>query len=426
MQLRTLSILLLICSSFTVCSQVSVSLDYKKKKLVNWSTSSKVRVNESFFPKDTSLLIDGENDFCMKTKETFSSSKEIICTFEFLLFIESRTIGEKIGSIGIDYEFTNENGRIDRYNFFRSDSLMIDALLPGKWCRISKSIYLSNLKNISLIFHYESLAFQNSRFYIKDLNLKMETTDDFFKNNLVLNGSFEVNNVEPKNYNEGFDYVPFWENNIYYDCITTRESLLKDINQKKDRDRANAVFDMLSKGNPDLTSSFIYESYEGDTLKFGKYCAKLRLPNFKFIKNRGGEYLQTKLSQTLLKDSVYELSLYLKVSSNSPFTVSNFGARFSDCALYIYDPFFYKGQLPKSDLFFTNEFIEVSEGWKEFKIIYKALGNEKYLTIGCFDNGFDRDTNKMINMSLRKNEKFPVVYIDSIRLIGIPGHRPAP
>jgi hypothetical protein len=96
----------------------------------------------------------------------------MIYTFEFQLLIDSNTIVKRIGEIGIGYEYKNEYGNISNISLFRSDILMTDTLKSKKWYKFSKSIYLSDLKNIKFSFYYKNLNKMSSNFYVRNLKLK--------------------------------------------------------------------------------------------------------------------------------------------------------------------------------------------------------------------------------------------------------------
>lgn len=411
MRLKYFHLLFLSFITYSLCAQFPVSLSYNKNKLINWKTKKNIKINKNYFPADSSILIKGVKDFCMGHNNYFTPSKEMIYTFEFQLLIDSNTIVKRIGEIGIGYEYKNEYGNISNISLFRSDILMTDTLKSKKWYKFSKSIYLSDLKNIKFSFYYKNLNKMSSNFYVRNLKLKSKKINDFFENNLVLNGGFEVNSIEPSWYFEMFNFVPFWENNIIFDTLLTRDTPYHYIKILKKDKRG------LSQGTPDLISNFIYHSKENENLKFGKYCAKLLLPNFRTSKNKGGEYLQNKLKEELKKDTLYELSVYLKLSQYSGYTVNNFGALFSEYAYDTYDSIFYKNYLHKSNLFFTKEYLKISKDWIGFKVIYKAKGKEKYLLIGCFENRDGLNTDKKYHNTKSKIGKSPIVYIDNITLV---------
>ncbi|MCL4815943.1 MAG: gliding motility-associated C-terminal domain-containing protein [Vicingaceae bacterium] len=103
--------------------------------------------------------------------------------------------------------------------------------------------------------------------------------------------------------------------------------------------------------------------------------------------NNSKEYLQGKLNETLIKDSIYCISFWLSHadSANYYINVNNIGIWFKSDNIYV--PTLYD-TLPfiQSKVAFVQEdyYLENDSGWVELKINYKAKGGEKYFIIGNF------------------------------------------
>lgn len=92
------------------------------------------------------------------------------------------------------------------------------------------------------------------------------------------------------------------------------------------------------------------------------------------------EYLQVELMKPLERDQYYCLSFYVGSSSLNPIVTDKIGAYFTNEALKtpIWEPFIKYPQVK------TEEIIESNEKWVRVEGVFKAKGDEKYMTIGNF------------------------------------------
>jgi OmpA-OmpF porin, OOP family len=117
------------------------------------------------------------------------------------------------------------------------------------------------------------------------------------------------------------------------------------------------------------------EPYEGDGYVGICYGRK--------IKYR--EYVETRLTEPLIKDSVYLIKMFVSLGDKVFFAINEMGVALTKDKLRSSD----KGEdnlgissyIPvRNGAFFTNQ-----KGWTEVSALYKALGGEKFITIGFFN-----------------------------------------
>lgn len=155
----------------------------------------------------------------------------------------------------------------------------------------------------------------------------------------------------------------------------------------------------------------------------------------------GYEYVSVRLSESLIKDSLYCISFYKSLMDKSKFLMNGLGIDLSvekpkidkkqyvmDCMavegrrLFRYE--YYKGKnVVKSD-----EICNDKENWTSSIFIYKAKGGEQYLTIGFFSEFREAD---FYNVRSEKKSNIPAFgffgfYIDNVSLIPIPDSSECP
>jgi len=101
------------------------------------------------------------------------------------------------------------------------------------------------------------------------------------------------------------------------------------------------------------------------------------------------EYIEVPLLEPLKKDSVYLLKIYVSLADSSKMTTDNFEVLFTSNLVQIPPhPVFYLDSyafLASPQL--TNppgNYLDQQEGWQELKWIYRARGNERFMTLGIF------------------------------------------
>lgn len=126
------------------------------------------------------------------------------------------------------------------------------------------------------------------------------------------------------------------------------------------------------------------------------------------------EYLQVKLSDSLVKDELYTLALNLSLAENSSFSVDELGVyasveeikKVSSNTLH----------LTPYALFWSPEVMSNTKHWQKITLQFKAKGNEKYLLIGNFNT--DRNTKgKRLKKLENPYEEYAYYYVDNVSCI---------
>lgn len=105
-----------------------------------------------------------------------------------------------------------------------------------------------------------------------------------------------------------------------------------------------------------------------------------------FSLNTIRDYLRTQLTSPLEAGETYTISFYYSLSDYSKFT-SSFGVRISDTIGEPMDDY-----LMLAPANFTVPFSDDTANWNFFSQTYHAVGGEKYITIGNFQNDTEVDT----------------------------------
>lgn len=135
------------------------------------------------------------------------------------------------------------------------------------------------------------------------------------------------------------------------------------------------------------------------------------------------EYLQVKLDSALLKDTLYCIKFYVSLSDYSNYAISSerFGmylsADFSMEFKSIGDPLPFTPQV----IMETEQVMLNDSSWVEISGVYKAVGNEQYVTIGNFAGP---KKNKVVKRkSPSGNPKFgsnyAYYYIDDVSIVSV-------
>lgn len=103
------------------------------------------------------------------------------------------------------------------------------------------------------------------------------------------------------------------------------------------------------------------------------------------------EYIQNQLTDTLKKDSVYTLELYVSLADSMRYASKGIlGVYFSNNVISSNNDSYlpYNPQIIVS----PNSYITNKSNWKKFSFLYTAMGGEKYITIGNFNDSNLIDT----------------------------------
>ncbi|MBI1182837.1 OmpA family protein [bacterium] len=197
--------------------------------------------------------------------------------------------------------------------------------------------------------------------------------------NLIRNGNFEEFD-EFENFDFGYKYL---ENNV----TTWR--------------------------NPTLAKPKIYSDEK--TAKSGKSFAGIHCYGIKNYR----EYISTPLNCRLIKGETYILRMYVKLSDNSEFAMSSFGAALTKTRPDMKT----SGPLTDSTQVFVDNknFFFDTRAWVVVEDSFVAEGDEAFLTIGNFLTDEESVSKKVVRMA---REGRAYYYIDDVRLFSKNGHDP--
>ncbi len=133
------------------------------------------------------------------------------------------------------------------------------------------------------------------------------------------------------------------------------------------------------------------------------------------------ELIETQLSATLKKDSLYRIEVSLCLDGESNVAIKNFGILFSGTSQRAEKDIKLTTAKPQID--FTSFYLDNTQNWITLQSFYKAEGNEKYIVLGNFktdrNTTFKRivpvvDKKKKKKWDLTSDEKATYYYIDDI------------
>jgi gliding motility-associated-like protein len=120
------------------------------------------------------------------------------------------------------------------------------------------------------------------------------------------------------------------------------------------------------------------------------------------------EYLKVKLKETLMKNEIYEISLFLSLSETSRFSSKNIQLAFTEYSIF---------ESIGTTITSINDFFSLeikgngdTLNWMSCHRYYKANGDENYLIIGLFVN----DENAEYQLFNAQNKAFSYYYIDDV------------
>ena len=125
-------------------------------------------------------------------------------------------------------------------------------------------------------------------------------------------------------------------------------------------------------------------------------------------------YATVKTNNTLVANKYYSVSLGYSCNDSLFYATKNFGVLFTNILPQFSSP----SPLPSEILQYTPqlenfEFLDNRVGWKKLSWIYKAKGNENYLTLGNFKNNNAADA-IVINPQASDQYKGAGIYIDDV------------
>ena len=190
--------------------------------------------------------------------------------------------------------------------------------------------------------------------------------------NLVPNGSFE-----------NFSQCPFTSNQIYFAIGWFQPHKYPgsvSVNQSSSSDYFNSCYPLGSgPGIPNNGVGFQYP-------KTGNAFIGISLYSYYSNENAYREYAEVMLNQELISGKKYNLKYFVTMANISLFSITKFDAYFSNDSLLYTSPDFYK--IPVSPQIQYSGRIDDTLNWVEVSGSYTAVGGERFLTLGNFQEGY--------------------------------------
>lgn len=214
-----------------------------------------------------------------------------------------------------------------------------------------------------------------------------------FSQNLIKNPSFEITK-------KCVHYIGRFNNNVSY---WTTPSL-----------GTTDLFNTCAKGNTGIPDNYNGKQFAKD----GKNYAGIYVHS----ENNYREYIQSELVQPLKIGEIYTLSFYVCLAEKSDFAIKSFGVLLSENKITTtLSREISNKQLKKYNLknysFFTskeNQFLDQKNNWKLVSITFKAIENDRFLTLGNFFK--NSKTNKIL-VSNKNRYSNSYYYIDMVSLV---------
>ncbi len=129
------------------------------------------------------------------------------------------------------------------------------------------------------------------------------------------------------------------------------------------------------------------------------------------------EYLECKLTQPLIRDSVYEVEFHFKLSSYAHFSIDRIGLLLTDSAVSTKSDRVIKRD-PTLSVILDSAFTRETGTWEHAKMFYKAKGGEQFVTIGNF---FDDASTKSFAIPFRPVQQQMLAqsayyYVDAVKV----------
>lgn len=129
------------------------------------------------------------------------------------------------------------------------------------------------------------------------------------------------------------------------------------------------------------------------------------------------EYIQTKLTTKLHRNTLYCISFYYRLSSKSDYAVDALGLHLSSSKINIKNRGYIEVSPQISNL--KGRRLKNKDNWEELCGTYKAHGNEEYITIGNF---FSNEETSFLNVDTTQIDSlssYAYYYIDNVKIYPI-------
>jgi hypothetical protein len=156
-------------------------------------------------------------------------------------------------------------------------------------------------------------------------------------------------------------------------------------------------------GTPDYFKSKRFDAMDGDAA----IGCRFYTDNWNHI-----EFISTQLKEVLEANKTYCLKVYVRLKEESFFGVNALGALLSNQVPNGYE--LIAGEIKPSIKHHGGTVLTYKTKWMQLSCIYKAIGNEEYLTLGSFSN-----SDSMTKRHLKGSAAEAYYYFDNIQLYEI-------
>lgn len=314
--------------------------------------------------------------------------------------------------------YYHSSGAVKRIEYHtKTKSCKTDIFKEGKWQ------YFNELGELFLEEKYEcdTLQFKELPVYHKDqlvakLTARGEIIDTlyYFKiaksKNLIPNPGFESYFYIPVNItNDGQDHIediiPYWNSPDdatpdYYNTYRNIEGVPNNLGDQIDPAEGSGYIGLMTYFHP----KHQYDEWEpANKVKYGDEYVY-------------SESIQSRLSQTLVKKTMYCFKAQIMLSQNAGLSVDKFGAFFSEI-----DVEFKHDDFPGIAQLSFEEVLSKTDEWTTHCGVYSALGNEQFITLGRFAT--PDQTNLSVNTPVKSSEldinKSAYYLLDDIQLFEV-------
>lgn len=190
------------------------------------------------------------------------------------------------------------------------------------------------------------------------------------------------------------------------------------VQNKEDFNSSVRYWQMPTTGTTDIFTNLVDQSYNNHPHSTSNVAVGAQDPKdgdfmiglfIKSINPNYREYAQVKLLQPLTPGQVYFAGFYISLADNMQYASNNIGMLFTQDSVVssTYTTLIYSPQINSNDI------IEEKDNWVHFSGIFKASGDENFLTLGNFYND-DNTQIKKVSNSVKISSDNAYYFIDSV------------
>lgn len=220
-----------------------------------------------------------------------------------------------------------------------------------------------------------------------------------FAQNLVVNPSFEEYSICPLNYSgtaRAFKKtIKYW----YSPTLSTPDYL-----------------NICSRGTNRIPRNISGSQYpKSGNAYVLLICDDFLRENYRKNGSSYNEYIQSQLKTALIKDHYYLVSFYVSLADKSLYAIDKIGALLTNKKIIKRTEY----EIDLLPQIYSKNVITDKDNWTHICGIYKSIGEEEFITIGCF---FKHNLLKSVNMgsaNIKDAQKESRYYIDDVSVIEV-------